>query len=166
MGSDDVHSKFLSPTISKLLLIVSNRATKCGVCCRKCGLSRLKAYRITILRECPCNQGSGNGAMRYRWLMEAMPTIAMLIPLEAMAMMVMVMLLQLEAVMAMVVTTEELTADELTTAMLKAVALTAVTVMLMEPAPKLVEAMVKLMELLTTVANLTQLKAMETELPS
>ena len=28
MGSDDVHSKFLSPTISKLLLIVSNRATK------------------------------------------------------------------------------------------------------------------------------------------
>ena len=94
--------------------------------------------------------------MRYRWLMEAMPTMAMLIPLEAMAMMVMVM----------VVTTEELTADELTTTMLKAVALTAVTVMLMEPAPKLVEAMVKLMELLTTVANLTQLKAMETELPS
>ena len=93
--------------------------------------------------------------------MEAMPTIAMLIPLEAMAMMVMVMLLQLEAVMAMVVTTEELT-----TAMLKAVALTAVTVMLTQPAPKLVGAMVKLMELLTTVTNLTQLKAMETELPS
>ena len=28
MGVDDVHSKFLSPTISKLSLIVSNRATK------------------------------------------------------------------------------------------------------------------------------------------
>ena len=41
--------------------------------------------------------------MRYRWLMEAMPTMAMLIPLEAMAMMVMVM----------VVTTEELTAEAL-----------------------------------------------------
>jgi ABC-type transport system involved in cytochrome c biogenesis permease subunit len=86
--------------------------------------------------------------MRYRWLMEAMPTMAMLIPLE------------------MAATTEELTADELTTAMLKAVALTAVTVMLTQPAPKLVGAMVKLMELLTTVTNLTQLKAMETELPS
>jgi hypothetical protein len=47
-----VHSKFLSPTISKLSLIVSNRATKCGVCCRKCGLSRLKAYRITVWRWC------------------------------------------------------------------------------------------------------------------
>jgi hypothetical protein len=64
-----------------------------------------------------------------------------------------------------VVTTEELTADELTTAMLKAVALMAVTVMLTQPALKLVEAMVKLSELLTTVTNLTQLKAMEAELP-
>ena len=52
MGVDDVHSKFLSPTISKLSLIVSNRATKCGVCCRKCGLSRFKAYRITVWRWC------------------------------------------------------------------------------------------------------------------